>query len=141
MYFEADIPIEKVKVGDIVVVRPGEKIPVDGKIVEGSSTIDESMITGESIPVEKGSKAPIQQIADKISGIFVPTVMGKGLGHKFGIVQTHFFKVGSHTTKVVPLPSQLSTWIFPPWAFIIHWQIESPNPLPPLFLVLALSTL
>ena len=114
---ELDIPIEEVKVGDIVVVRPGEKIPVDGKIVEGSSTIDESMITGESIPVEKGvgdevigatinktgtfkfeatkvgkdtvlsqiikmvedaqgSKAPIQQIADKISGIFVPTVMG-----------------------------------------------------------------
>jgi len=113
---ELDIPIEEVKVGDIVVVRPGEKIPVDGKIVEGSSTIDESMITGESIPVEKGvgdevigatinktgtfkfeatkvgkdtvlsqiikmvedaqgSKAPIQQIADKISGIFVPTVI------------------------------------------------------------------
>ena len=50
---EIDIPIEEVKVGDIVRVRPGEKIPVDGKITEGSSSIDESMVTGESIPVDK----------------------------------------------------------------------------------------
>lgn len=114
---EIDIPIEEVKVGDIVIVRPGEKIPVDGIIVEGSSAIDESMITGESIPVDKnvndevigatinktgtfkfkatkvgkdtvlsqiikmvedaqGSKAPIQEIADKVSGVFVPVVIG-----------------------------------------------------------------
>ncbi|MEG6566434.1 heavy metal translocating P-type ATPase [Thermoanaerobacterium saccharolyticum] len=114
---EIDIPIEEVEVGDIVLVRPGEKIPVDGVIVEGSSAIDESMITGESIPVDKnvndevigatinktgtfkfkatkvgkdtvlsqiikmvedaqGSKAPIQEIADKVSGVFVPVVIG-----------------------------------------------------------------
>jgi len=114
---EEDILIEEVQVGDIVIVRPGEKIPVDGKIIEGISSIDESMLTGESIPVEKktddivfgasinglgtfkfvatkigkdtvlsqiimlvedaqGSKAPIQKIADKVSGIFVPTVIG-----------------------------------------------------------------
>lgn len=114
---EEDIPIEEVVVGDIVVVRPGEKLPVDGKIIEGSSSIDESMLMGESIPVEKkagdyvigatinkvgtfrfeaakigkdtalsqiikmvedaqGSKAPIQKIADKVSGIFVPIVVG-----------------------------------------------------------------
>lgn len=51
--FEIDIPIEELIVGDIVVVRPGEKIPVDGIIVEGNSTVDESMLTGESIPVKK----------------------------------------------------------------------------------------
>jgi Cu+-exporting ATPase len=114
---EEDIPIEEVETGDIVVVRPGEKIPVDGKIMEGNSSIDESMLTGESLPVEKkpgdlcigatinkfgtfkfeatkigkdtvlsqivkmvedaqGSKAPIQKIADKVSGIFVPVVIG-----------------------------------------------------------------
>jgi len=50
---EVDIPIEDIQAGDIVVVRPGEKVPVDGKVVEGYSSVDESMITGESIPVEK----------------------------------------------------------------------------------------
>ncbi|MVB13040.1 Copper-exporting P-type ATPase [Caprobacter fermentans] len=114
---EADIPVEEVRIGERIIVRPGERIPVDGKIVEGSSSIDESMLTGESIPVEKkpgdlcigatvnkygtftfeasligrdtvlaqivkmvedaqGSKAPIQKIADRVSGVFVPTVIG-----------------------------------------------------------------
>jgi Cu+-exporting ATPase len=117
---EEDIPIEEVILGDLVVVRPGEKLPVDGKIIEGSSSIDESMLTGESLPVEKkagdyvigatinkvgtfrfeatkigkdtalsqiikmvedaqGSKAPIQKIADQVSGIFVPVVVGIAL--------------------------------------------------------------
>lgn len=52
---ELDIPTEEVQVGDLVVVRPGEKIPVDGIVVDGASAVDESMITGESIPVEKGA--------------------------------------------------------------------------------------
>jgi Cu+-exporting ATPase len=114
---EADILIEDVEIGDVIVVRPGEKVPVDGRILEGNSSIDESMLTGESLPVEKkagdmvvgatinrfgtfkfeatrigkdtvlsqiikmvedaqGSKAPIQKIADRVSGIFVPTVIG-----------------------------------------------------------------
>jgi len=51
---EEDIPIEQVQLGDIVIVRPGEKVPVDGEIVEGRSTLDESMVTGESLPVTKG---------------------------------------------------------------------------------------
>ncbi len=113
---EVEIPIEQVQVGDELLVRPGEKIPVDGTVLSGISSIDESMITGESIPVEKvegealigatinqrgllrmhatkvgsdtvlaniirmieqaqGSKAPIQRLADTISGIFVPIVL------------------------------------------------------------------
>ncbi len=117
---EKDIPVEEVEVGDFIVVRPGEKIPVDGNIIEGNSSVDESMLTGESLPAEKkvgdevigatinkfgtfkfeatkvgkdtvlsqiikmvedaqGSKAPIQKIADRVSGIFVPTVIGIAL--------------------------------------------------------------
>ena len=114
------IPLEQVKVGDLIRVRPGEKIAVDGTVVEGETSIDESMVTGESIPVDKSvgdavigstinnsgtiifraekvgsetmlaqivdfvkkaqtSRAPIQDLTDKISGIFVPAVVILGL--------------------------------------------------------------
>jgi Cu+-exporting ATPase len=114
---EAEIAVDDVRAGDVVLVRPGEKIPVDGVVVEGRSTVDESMLTGESLPVEKkpgdpligatlnkqgllkfeatkvgketalaqiirlveeaqGSKAPIQKLADQVSSIFVPIVIG-----------------------------------------------------------------
>lgn len=125
---EQEISIDEVQVGDTIVVRPGEKLPVDGIIISGTSAIDESMLTGESIPVEKrqedevigasinktgsfqyratkigkdttlsqivklvedaqGSKAPIAKLADQISGVFVPIVIGlsvlSGLGWYF----------------------------------------------------------
>ena len=114
---EVEVPVGEVQIGDILIVKPGSKIPVDGVIVEGYSSIDESMITGEPIPVDKktgdfvvgatinkqgnfkfkatkigsdtvlaqiikmvedaqGSKAPIQALADKISSVFVPVVLG-----------------------------------------------------------------
>lgn len=58
---EQDIPVEEVEIGDVVLVRPGEKVPVDGELIEGSSSVDESMITGEPIPIEK-------QVGDKVIG-------------------------------------------------------------------------
>lgn len=114
---EQEIALEDVVVGDILLVKPGEKVPVDGEIMEGRSALDESMLTGESVPIDKtigdfvigstinkngflkvkatkvgrdtalaqiikvveeaqGSKAPIQRLADQISGIFVPIVVG-----------------------------------------------------------------
>ncbi|MCH5154578.1 MAG: heavy metal translocating P-type ATPase [Clostridiales bacterium] len=117
---EVTVPIEQVKKGDIYVVRPGESIPVDGVIVEGDSAVDESALTGESVPVDKtvgsavsagtintsgfirceasrvgedttlsqiikmvsdaaATKAPIAKIADKVSGVFVPAVIGIAL--------------------------------------------------------------
>lgn len=113
---EVRVSLSEVVTGDLIVVKPGEKVPVDGKIIDGASTIDESMVTGESLPAEKtvgsnvigstinksstftfkalkvgsetmlsqiiklveeaqSTSAPIQKIADKISGVFVPTVI------------------------------------------------------------------
>ncbi len=117
---ERDVPVEGVVVGDALVVRPGETIPVDGVVTDGSSTADEAMLTGESLPVDKaagdpvtggtlngagllhlratrvgrdtalagiirlveqaqGSKAPVQRLADAISSVFVPVVLGLAL--------------------------------------------------------------
>ncbi len=114
---ETEIPVDQVRKGDIFVVRPGENIPVDGVVLEGNSAVNESALTGESIPVDKGegdkvsaatvnqsgfircqatrvgedttlsqiiqmvsdaaaTKAPIAKVADKVSGVFVPTVIG-----------------------------------------------------------------
>ncbi|HEY9627072.1 MAG TPA: heavy metal translocating P-type ATPase [Coleofasciculaceae cyanobacterium] len=113
---EMEVPIAEVQLGDVVLVRPGEKIPVDGEVVEGASTVDEAMVTGESVAVKKqpgdevigatinktgsfkfratrigkdtflaqivklvqqaqGSKAPIQKLADQVTGWFVPVVI------------------------------------------------------------------
>ena len=79
---ELSIPIEQVQVGDIAIVKPGEKIPVDGIVVEGRSSVDEKMITGESIPVEKG-------INDKVIGATI---------NKTGLLQVRASKVGADTT-------------------------------------------
>ncbi len=113
---ELEVPISQVRVGDTVIVRPGQRIPVDGVVLSGASAVDESMLTGESIPVDKlpgdqvigatinkqgllriratrvgketalaqiirlveetqGSKAPIQKLADRVAGVFVPVVI------------------------------------------------------------------
>jgi Cu+-exporting ATPase len=77
-----DIPIDQVKSGDVIVVRPGEKIPVDGEVVKGTSSIDESMITGESIPVEK-------QVGDRVIGATI---------NKNGSLEFKATRVGSETT-------------------------------------------
>ncbi|TAG96034.1 MAG: copper-translocating P-type ATPase [Oscillatoriales cyanobacterium] len=117
---ELEVPLAQVEIGDVVQVRPGEQIPVDGEVIEGYSTIDEAMVTGESLPVKKqigdevigatinktgsfkfrttrigkdtflaqivkmvqdaqGSKAPIQKLADEVTGWFVPAVIAVAL--------------------------------------------------------------
>ena len=122
---EAEVPVESVKVDDVLVIRPGERIPVDGVVTEGTSAVDQSAITGESIPMEKGAgdevigatintsgllriraskvgadtvlskivqlveeaqmaHAPIQRIADRISGFFVPSIILIATGATLG---------------------------------------------------------
>lgn len=128
---EEEVPLSEVKIGDEIVVKPGGKIPVDGRILEGSSAVNESMITGEPLPVEKqvgdsvigstlnehgafvmeatqvgeqtllaqivrfvehaqNSKAPIEKLADQISAVFVPVVLGLA-----GVVFLTWILVGS----------------------------------------------
>jgi len=79
---EVEIPADDIEVGDIVVVRPGEKVPADGAVVEGSSSIDESMVTGESVPVEK-------RVGDEVIGATV---------NKVGLIRFRATKVGAETT-------------------------------------------
>jgi Cu+-exporting ATPase len=136
---EQDIPIAEVRAGDILLVKPGEKIPVDGKLVQGGSSVDESMLTGESMPVTKSAgdpvfgatlnlsgafqmeatkvggettlaqivkmvadaqshKAPVQKLADRISGIFVPIVLGIALVTAIG----WYLVTGDLTQSIVP---------------------------------------
>ena len=132
---ERTVPVAQVRVGDLLRVRPGEKVPVDGEVVDGASAVDESMLTGESVPVDKGAghkvagatlntqgvltvrataigadtalaqivrlieqaqgaKAPVQRLADRISGIFVPVVALIALGTLAG-----WWLIGGDPTK------------------------------------------
>ena len=78
---EIEIPIEEVEVGDIILVKPGEKMPVDGEVVEGITAVDEAMITGESMPVEK-------TVGDKIIGASI---------NKNGTIKYKATRVGKDT--------------------------------------------
>lgn len=134
-----DISIEAVRVGDVLLVKPGEKVPTDGVVVKGHSNIDESMLTGESLPVSKkendtvygatlnisgafemraskvgsgtmlaqivqlvadaqANKAPIQKLADKISGVFVPIVIALAIGTAI----VWYLKTGSWELSLLP---------------------------------------
>mgnify|MGYP005845281425 CR=1 FL=1 len=84
-YMEKDIPIEEVEGGDIIRVRPGEKIPVDGVIIEGSSLVDESMVTGESMPAEKKEKDKVVGATINKTGSFI--FMATGVGEEMLISQ------------------------------------------------------
>ncbi len=79
---EVEVPVEKVEVGDIIIVRPGEKIPVDGIVIDGYSSVDQSIVTGESIPVEK-------KVGDEVIGASI---------NKTGVLKIKATKVGSDTT-------------------------------------------
>ena len=135
---EKEIEIDQVKIGEVMLIKPGEKIPLDGEVTEGQSSVDESMLTGESLPAEKevgmkvygatlnqdgvikvrvtrnqentvlaqiiktveeaqGSKAPIQKLADKVSGIFVPfVIIISGL-----VFSAWYFATGNFSVSII----------------------------------------
>ncbi len=141
---EKEVLIDSVQVGDILLVKPGEKIPVDGRVVDGRSTVDEAMLTGESMPVSKsagdnvfgatlnlsgalhleavkvgedttlaqivklvadaqGKKAPIQKLADRISAVFVPVVLGIAFATALG----WYLVTGDVAASIIPAVSVL----------------------------------
>ena len=141
---EREVPIDSVQVGDTLLVKPGEKIPVDGRVVDGRSTVDEAMLTGESMPVSKsagdnvfgatlnlsgalrleavkvgedttlaqivklvadaqGKKAPIQKLADRISAVFVPVVLGIAFATALG----WYLVTGDLAASIIPAVSVL----------------------------------
>ena len=75
---ESEIPVERVRVGDIVVVRPGERIPVDGRVTEGAGSVDESMLTGESLPVEKAPESRVTGGSINVDGLLVVETLAVG---------------------------------------------------------------
>lgn len=159
---EINIPIEDVVVGDLIIVRPGERIPVDGIITKGTSSVDESMLTGESIPVEKecgdkvvgasinkqgsfifkttrvgdettlaqiirmveeaqGSKAPIQRLADKVSNVFVPTIVAIALITFIGwyLKGAPFAEALMHTSAVLVVACPCALGLATPTAIMV----------------------
>ncbi|MDL1885779.1 copper-translocating P-type ATPase [Anaerolineae bacterium CFX8] len=160
---EVTVPADDVLVGDVVVVRPGERIPVDGLVIEGRSAVDESMLTGESLPVNKsagsevigatvnkqgrlviearhvgaqtalaqiirlveqaqGSKAPIQRVADQVSGVFVPIVLVLAALTFIGwllIGQVGFVEAMVHTVAVLVIACPCALGLATPTAVMV----------------------
>lgn len=160
---EVEVPLDQLAIGDRVLVRPGERIPVDAVVIEGHSSVDESMLTGESMPVNKavgseviggtinkqgrlvaeasrvgaetalaqiirlvqeaqGSKAPIQRIADQVSGVFVPIVIGLALLTLLGwlfIGQVSFTTAILHTIAVLVIACPCALGLATPTAVMV----------------------
>ncbi|WP_307720535.1 heavy metal translocating P-type ATPase [Enterococcus florum] len=167
---ELTIPIEEVMIDELVLVRPGEQIPVDGMIVSGQTTVDESMLTGESLPVDKtidavvfggtvnttgsiqlkttqvgsmtvlsriikmveeaqGQKAPIQQIADRISRIFVPTVLGVALLTLIatGLITGDWQQAIVHSVSVLVIACPCALGLATPTAIMVGTGLGAKN--------------
>ena len=160
---EVEVSVDEVMQGDMLVVRPGERIPVDGIVLEGRSSVDESMLTGESLPVNKsvgsevigatvnkqgrlvveathvgaqtalaqiirlveqaqGSKAPIQRVADRVSGVFVPVVLGLATLTFAGwlvIGQVGFVEAMVHTVAVLVIACPCALGLATPTAVMV----------------------
>ncbi|ODT21657.1 MAG: copper-translocating P-type ATPase [Hyphomicrobium sp. SCN 65-11] len=159
---EGEIAIDDVRVGDVLLVKPGDKIPVDGEVLDGGSAVDESMLTGESLPASKGpgdavfgatfnvsgafrmratrvgddttlaqivklvaeaqdSKAPIQKLADRISGVFVPIVLGIALltGFAWYLVTSDFYQSVLPAVAVLVIACPCSLGLATPTALMV----------------------
>ena len=110
---ETDIPVDEVRVGDVVIVRPGEKIPVDGVVVEGRSATDESMLTGESLPVEKGPGDPV--IGATLNKLGLLKFEATKIGRETALAQIIKLVENAQGSKapIQKLADQVSAWFVP----------------------------
>ena len=143
---EADVPIEEVALGDVISVRPGEKVPVDGQVVEGNSSVDESMVTGESIPVAKVAGSPVIGATINQTGAFRfrATRVGKDtmLAQIIRLVQ----EAQGSKAPIQRLADQVSSYFVPIVIFIaiatfVVWFVVGPEPQFTPALVAAVSVL
>ncbi|MEE8467137.1 MAG: heavy metal translocating P-type ATPase, partial [Planctomycetota bacterium] len=158
---EREVPLGEVQTGNLVIVRPGSRIPVDGEVLDGASTVDESMLTGESFPIERGpgervhagtlngrgalsvkvtgvgadsalgriteavhraqaSGAPIQRLADRISGVFVPVVLGlAALTFAIWLTAAGLAPAISHTVAVLVIACPCALGLATPTAMVV----------------------
>ncbi|MDP1721925.1 MAG: heavy metal translocating P-type ATPase [Candidatus Gottesmanbacteria bacterium] len=110
---EIDIPIEEVKTGDTIRVRPGEKIPVDGKITDGSSSIDESMVTGESMPVDKKIDDPVIGATINKTGTFLFLATKVGSDTMLAQIVTMVAQAQSSRAPIARLADVISSYFVP----------------------------
>src|SRR5439155_23447729 len=130
---EEDIPLEQVQPGDRLRVRPGEKVPVDGVIIEGTSAIDESMITGESMPVEKESGSPVIGGTVNGTGSFVMRAERVGSETVLAQIVQQVSQAQRSRAPIQRLADRVSAWFVPAVIVIavmtfIFWSFFGPEP-------------
>lgn len=130
---EIDIPIDQIKLGDILRVKPGEKIPVDGEIIEGSSVVDESMITGESLPVEKIVGSKVIGATINRSGSFIIRAVKIGKETMLAQIIEMVSKAGRTKAPIQKLADEVSKYFVPAVLLIsiitaITWYVFGPDP-------------
>lgn len=143
---EVDIPIEEVQVGDIIRVRPGEKIPVDGIIIDGSSSIDEAMVTGESMPVEKGKGDIVIGATMNKSGTFLYKASKVGKDTMLGQIIKLVQEAQGSRAPIQRLADTVSSYFVPIVMMVaivtfVVWYLFGPTPSFPYALITAITVL
>jgi Cu+-exporting ATPase len=143
---EADLPIDEVRTGDLLRVRPGERVPADGAIVEGSSAVDESMITGESIPVEKRIGEPVTGGTMNASGSFVMRVERIGSEATLAQIGRLVEQAQGSKAPIQRVVDQVTAWFVPVVVVVAAaafgaWLLLGPEPRLPAALTAAVAVL
>ena len=130
---EEDVPLEQVQAGDRLLVRPGERVPVDGVVVEGSSSVDESMITGEPIPVEKTGGSPVTGGTINGTGAFLMKAERVGAGTLLARIVKMVSEAQRSRAPIQRLADQVASWFVPAVVGVaivtfVAWSVWGPQP-------------